>query len=588
MSRIWPVLGALALSVALSAAGEDVAAPGAAARENGEEPGDKAPPAELSTERVAEFIEALDAKSAEQRARAATLLGLARAAAAIPKLVRMLDDPDDNAQWQATVALGRMGTLAAPSLIDALGHPKERARWKAENALEKIGSEAVPELAKALKNERVGIRQSAAYLLGEIKDERCIEDLAAALADKDESVRWKAATSLTKFGPKATPATLKRLDDPFVEARRCAAWVFQQTLHTGAVPSLVGALSDKDEPVRWNAAIALQKIGPASAPALFALLRSAETKADLKNMAKWILVDIKDPEVQKGLKELDHGAGAPDTPPKTPRPAVLPKSVTLTVNSEPDNATMWIDDKYVGVTPLSVKELAPGHHFIKLSKREHMPWTKLVELVYAEEKLTAKLAPKPKGTLSVDSVPPQADVYIDGEYEGKTPFEKKNVDANRYSIRVEKEQFVTWEAEAEIRPGQEARVKAELVTKLEGWYLSRLKEDPNNVACRTDMAHYFLAQGQLDKSAKAIAAAVEVLANAADTSDQAGRLLQEIQRAWTKAYPFGGNLELPAVQNALHKAIYATWQRNPEKPPLRAFLDQVRKTIDVDFTQAPK
>jgi len=584
MIRFWPVLAAVVVSVGLGAAGEDAEAP-----KPGGEPADKAP-AELSAERLAEFLQALDSKTPEQRARAATFLGLAKAAPAVPKLIRMLDDPDQDAQWQATVALGKIGKPALPSLIDALDQPKEAPRWKAENALEKIGADAVPALVEALKHERVRVRQSVAYLLGEIKDEACLEGLAAALADKDEAVRWKAATSLTKFGAKATPVTIKRLDDPSVDARRCAAWVFQQTLDTAAVPSLVGAMSDADEQVKWNAATALQKIGLSGAPVLFRILGSADAKPDLKHMAEWVLEGIKDEDVQKRLAELKKGSAASpskDPPPKAP-PAVLPKSVTLTMNSEPDKATVFIDDKYVGVTPLVFRELGPGHHFIKLTKRDHMPWTKLVELLYPEEKLTAKLAPRPKGTLFVDSVPPQADVYVDGEYEGKTPFEKKNVDANRYSIRVEKEQFQTWEGEVVIQPGQEARAKAELVTKLEGSYLSRLKDDPNNVACRTDMAHYYMVQGQLEKSAKAIAAAVEVVANGADTSAQAGRLLQEIQRAWTKAYPVGGNLDLPAVQKALHAAIYETWQRNTEKAPLRAFLDQVRKAVDVDFTQPPK
>ena len=253
----------------------------------------------------------------------------------------MLDDPDDDAQWQATVALGRMGKLAVPSLIEALSSPKERARWKAENAVEKIGTEAVPDLAKALKHERVAIRQSAAYLLGEIKDERGLEDLAAALADKDENVRWKAATSLTKFGPKATPAALKRLEDPSVDARRCAAWVFQQTLDPAAVPSLAKAMSDADEQVRWNAAIALQKIGPASAPPLFGLLRAAETKADLKKMDIWVLEHVEDEQVQKILKGLlkDSQKGTEAVPPgppaKAPPPTAPPKSVTLALTPSP-------------------------------------------------------------------------------------------------------------------------------------------------------------------------------------------------------------------------------------------------------------
>lgn len=547
-----------------------------------------AEPLKLEPERVAELLDQLEAAEAPRRSAAAETLGKARAAAAIPRLYAMLDDPDDDAQWKATVALGAIGEPAIPRLIDGLNLEKERPRWKAETALKMMGKAAVPGLVEALKDRRGRVRQSAAYLLGEIADPTAIEPLAASMADKDEDTRWKAATSLTKFGRQATQAVLEQLKSESIECRRCAAWVFQNTLDADAVPSLVQALRDADEQVRWKAAIALQKMGASASDRLFAVLRTSN-RAEEKKLIAWVLEGVADVRVAAQLREFQarQAVKEPEAPPR-PRPAVLPKSVALTLDSAPDKATVFIDDKYVGLTPLTVADLVPGHHFVKLTKRDHLPWTKLVELLYPEEKLEAKLALKPKGTLLVTSEPAQADVYIDGEYEGKTPLEKKNLDANPYSVRVEKEQFIPWEGEVEVRAGEQATVQATLKSKVEGWYRERLKENPNDVSCHTELAHYYLVRGELEKSVASIAAGVEVMANGADTSSYGGRLAQEIAKMWGQAFQFGGKLEVEAVRKALHAALHGVWQRHKEKRPLQRFLAELRESVNADFTQPPK
>jgi len=537
--------------------------------------------------RIAELLAQLDSPVAVTRAQAAQALGEAKVAAAVPKLIKMLDDPDEDAQWKATVALGAIGKPALPALIEALNLEKERPRWKAESALKMIGADAVETLAEALGDRRVRVRQSAAFLLGEIGDPKAIDPLAAALADKDEDTRWKAATSLTKFGTRATLAVLRQLKAQPVEARRCAAWVFQQVKDPEAVPALVAALGDSDEQVRWKAAIALQKIGPPAADPLLTLLRSPIVREDRKKIIKWVLEGIKDVKVQAALRDLGVKTGEGKTTTGRPRPKVLPEKVTLSVTSTPSRATVFVDDKFVGVTPLTVKDLAPGHHFVKLTKRDHLPWTKLVELLYPREKIDARLVLKPKGSIVVTSEPPEADVYIDGEYEGKTPLEKKNLDANPYSVRLEKEHYLPWETEVEVKAGQQIKVHGTLKSKVETWYLARLKENPNDVSCHTELAHYYIVQGDLSKAVASIANAVAVMGRGADTSGYGGRLVQEIAKIWNQTYQFGGDLELPEVRKALYAAIHQVWQRQKGSKRLENFLAQVRKSVEVDFTKPP-
>lgn len=592
LSRLFLLACVAGLPLAATALGQEgkADAPKKAAPEaKPEDAPEKPPPEEPKDEaaQIAEWIERLDSEEAEQRSQAAEALGLAQAQAAVPKLIGMLEDPDDDAQWKATVALGAIGKPAVPRLVEALTHEKERARWKAESALKMIGAGAVPALTQALQDKRARLRQSAAFLLGEIKNAESLSGLASAMGDKDEDTRWKAATSLTKFGKQATEAVVKQLAEGNIEAKRCAAWVFQQTRDPAAVAPLVKALKDPDEQVRWKAAIALQKIGRSAADPLFAMLR-AGGRDDEKSMATWILEGIKDIAVQTALRDLKgtQSRGGRETPAR-PRPKTLPKSIALVVTSEPTKATVFVDDRYAGVTPLEVPKLTPGHHFVKLTKRDHLPWTKLVELLYPREKINAKLAIKPKGTLIVTSDPAEADVYIDGEYEGKTPLEKKDLDANPYSVRIEREHFQPWETEVDVPGGRQVKVHGTLKSKVEGWYLDRLKRNPNDVSCHTELGHYYLVRGKLDASVKAIARAVQVMGSGADTSDYGGRLAQEIAKMWSQTFKFGGDLPLNKVRKALHAALHDVWKRNRNKAALRSFLAQLGKSVKVDFTEPP-
>jgi HEAT repeat protein len=564
-----------------------VGAPAALAQEEADPDAEAVEPAG-DAGKPAQLIEQLRSQDPEQRAQAAQALGEAKAKAAIPDLIKLLDDPNEDAQWRATVALGAMGEPAVAPLIEALVLPAERARWKAESALKMIGAEAVPGLAEALEDRRARVRQSAAFLLGEIQDPRSLEALAKAMGDKDEDTRWKAATSLTKFGADATDAVVDALAKGPIEARRCAAWALQQTRDADAVPHLVRALKDPDEQVRWKSAIALQRIGRPAADPLFDILRSGPDD-DLKSMATWILEGIKNIAVQTALRDIKgaQSRGGKEEP-KRPKPKTLPKSVALVITSQPAKATVFVDDKYAGVTPLTVAKLSPGHHFIKLTKRDHLPWTKLVELLYPQERIRAKLALKPKGSLIVTSEPSEADVYIDGEYEGKTPLTKTDLDANPYSVRIEKEHFQPWETEVEVAAGREVKAHGTLESKVEGWYLARLKRNPNDVAGHTELAHYYLVRGQLKPCVQAIAKAVEVTGNGKDTSGYTSRLIQEIDKMWGQTFQFGGDLKLADVRQALHVALHEVWKQNSKTDGFRSLFTQLQKSVGADFTKPSK
>ena len=146
------------------------------------------------------------------------------------------------AQWQAHIHL--LMAEAPDQMIEALGSEDELSAMMAAMALIHIGSEAVPVLLKALGDpDNVLLRQRCIWPLRMIEDARAVEPLIAALRyDEDAKVR------------------------------RYAAWTLGILGDERAVVPLIDAFDDPDTRVRWDAAVALEKIRPAAVTALLMAL----------------------------------------------------------------------------------------------------------------------------------------------------------------------------------------------------------------------------------------------------------------------------------------------------------------------------
>jgi HEAT repeat protein len=92
-----------------------------------------------------------------------------------------------------------------------------------------------------------------------------VESLVKSLKDKDPKMRYWAAESLGRFGPKS---------------------------HS-AIPDLIGALTDEDKTVRMGVAYALAEMGPAAAEALPALREAArDPEKEVRDAAEYALKQV--------------------------------------------------------------------------------------------------------------------------------------------------------------------------------------------------------------------------------------------------------------------------------------------------------
>jgi len=132
---------------------------------------------------------------------------------------------------------------------------------------------------------------------------------------------------------------------------------------------------------------------------------------------------------------------------------LYPYPGTLKVSSNPERAKVYVNGRYLGDTPIYVN-LSPGEYNLSLKDPGYTTCSTVVEIRPRETtNVDLKLTPE-EGYLSVVSTPPNASVYIDGAYRGRTPISGMGLPAGKHVIVVEKEGYSELTSTVFIKPGE--------------------------------------------------------------------------------------------------------------------------------------
>ena len=135
--------------------------------------------------------------------------------------------------------------------------------------------------------------------------------------------------------------------------------------------------------------------------------------------------------------------------------AVLkPNFGKLSIDSSPTDAVIMIDGQIKGKTPYTINQIKSGSYNIQLSKDLYHTYEEnFIITDGSDNERDIQLTPA-FGKLSIVSNPVGAEVFIDGQSRGKTPFELDEFPSGKYFLRVSYALYETIEKEIFIEDGQ--------------------------------------------------------------------------------------------------------------------------------------
>ncbi len=134
----------------------------------------------------------------------------------------------------------------------------------------------------------------------------------------------------------------------------------------------------------------------------------------------------------------------------TPAPAAADAG-TLVVRSEPTGATVWLDGRSAGQTPLTMRDLKPGTHRLVLRKAGFQDYTRSVSVAARHDNLVRATLTALRSTLKI-SVRPFGDIYVDGGLKAQrteVPY-TQDVGTGVYRVRVMHPEYGTWDKQVRV------------------------------------------------------------------------------------------------------------------------------------------
>jgi len=169
---------------------------------------------------------------------------------------------------------------------------------------------------------------------------------------------------------------------------------------------------------------------------------------------------------KEGFLSVDVAVHVQDRKPAKARTTLKPVPPTLVVESTPPAASVRINGKPAGKTPLRRTDLPPGSYQVELELKGHRGVKRSVEL---EDRKVAKisegLTPR-QGTLTVTTAPPGAAVWVGGEEIGKTPLAEEIVLEGEHTVRLVLDRYEPVERRVMVTEGGARKVSVTLEPKL--------------------------------------------------------------------------------------------------------------------------
>jgi hypothetical protein len=146
---------------------------------------------------------------------------------------------------------------------------------------------------------------------------------------------------------------------------------------------------------------------------------------------------------------------------------------SATIISNPAGASIFVDGKLRGTSPLTLEDMAQGRHKVLAQLPDHHELTSQFIIRPGEAKIVRLPRFKPlPGSLVVNSVPQGASVYQQRELLGNTPLTLKDLPETRLTLRLEMTGYEPVTRSVQVRPGRTKKLEVVLDADFGGFTLT--------------------------------------------------------------------------------------------------------------------
>jgi tetratricopeptide (TPR) repeat protein len=212
---------------------------------------------------------------------------------------------------------------------------------------------------------------------------------------------------------------------------------------------------------------------------------------------------------------------------------VGPGARSISVQSSPAKAEVFLDNRFAGITPVSVEMAGGQPHVVRLVKRGYI--TRRVRI--GDETpgaLEIALESEPLATLIVSASRPDTEVHLDGRLVGKTggrqPLRIPEVKLGPHDLRFQLPNYIPYHKRIDVRRSGNMSIHAPLQSRQATSILNLIAKQPNSALLYTELGHAHMVNRQLDKGMGAYKKAFELVYSGKDSSGYHRRLKAEVTK----------------------------------------------------------
>jgi hypothetical protein len=262
---------------------------------------------------------------------------------------------------------------------------------------------------------------------------------------------------------------------------------------------------------------------------------------------------------------------------------------TLLLESQPSPAAVWHGDTIIGNTPCRITLPAQGELSLLLSapgcKDSVLNLTASTQL--PEKRLQVKLAQAEKLGVSLrcQSTPAGAELFLDGEFQGRTPLILTGLEPRVIELlfRMQDREAVLKQVDLSSG-GVSQALQVHLPSQTVSFYRTKIKDEPNSPHHYADLGHHLILEHDFAGAAAVFKEGLDIVLDG-KASDGGHRLWSEVDRVIVKQYDYGDAAALKAGREAMLTLLRSLQSERKNIRDMQFFTNYINCADALNFRQ---